>query len=95
MLPLRCLPPPRYDPQARLIAAWLPQLAALPAELAHQPWAASPEQLAAAGLCLGEPPAAAAAEAGEAVAENRLHYYPLPIVHPATQVAKGPKKQQQ
>ena len=94
---LSCVPSPRYDPQARLIAAWLPQLAALPPELAHQPWAASPDQLAAAGLFLGEPPAAAGdgqpAAAEAAAAGAPLRYYPLPIVDPATQTAKQPKKQ--
>ena len=50
----------RYDPQALLIRSWVPQLAALQtAELAHQPWAATPEALAAAGVRLGDSPAAA------------------------------------
>jgi hypothetical protein len=50
----------RYDPEAVLIRDWVPQLAALqPAELAHQPWAATPEALAAAGVRLGDAPAAA------------------------------------
>lgn len=52
----------RYDSEARLIKAWLPELAGLPADLAHQPWAASPDQLAAARLRLGEPPAAGGAQ---------------------------------
>lgn len=59
----------RYDSEARLIKAWLPELAGLPVDLAHQPWAASPDQLAAARLRLGEPSAAgeAAGEAAQSV----------------------------
>ncbi|PSC72038.1 cryptochrome DASH-like isoform A [Micractinium conductrix] len=45
----------RYDPEAALVRAWVPELAALqPAELSHTPWEASPEALAAAGVVLGE-----------------------------------------
>ncbi|KAI7843632.1 hypothetical protein COHA_002872 [Chlorella ohadii] len=97
----------RYDPGARLIRAWLPELSGLPAELAHQPWAASAEQLAAARLCLGHCPAAGTAAPAEGVAgqageaavggeeDSGMHYYPTPVVDPATQIAKGPKGRRQ
>lgn len=35
----------KYDAEAALIAAWVPELASLPAELRHRPWEA--EQLPA------------------------------------------------
>lgn len=134
----------RYDPQAQLVRAWLPELAALaPAELAHQPWGAPAEALAAAGvrLCSGTPEDAAAALAQQwqhrqqneqqlvqrqeqqqeqqeevegsrgtgggllpapaygfppaAAAAAAGGVYPLPMVDPATQISKGPKKQRQ
>ncbi|KAL4856395.1 Cryptochrome DASH [Chlorella vulgaris] len=82
----------RYDPDARLIRAWVPQLAALsPPELAHQPWAAPLEALAAAGVQLRPWQQGAAAEAESGTGG----WYPLPAVDPATQTGKGPKKQQQ
>jgi len=92
----------RYDPGARLIRAWLPELSGLPAELAHQPWAASAER-----LCLGDCPAAGTAAPAEGVAgqageaavggdeDSGMHYYPTPVVDPATQIAKGPKGRRQ
>ncbi|GBF93236.1 cryptochrome [Raphidocelis subcapitata] len=43
----------RYDAEAALAAAWLPELSALPPALRHRPWEATPEQAAAAGLVLG------------------------------------------
>lgn len=95
----------RYDPQAALVRTWLPELATLPTELAHQPWLATPGQLAEAGVQLGHPeqaghaPAGAAAtraeetaSAGEAAGQR---WYPLPLVDPSTQVAKGPRQTQQ
>lgn len=92
----------RYDPDARLVTAWLPELADLQhvqpgggPELAHQPWLASPQALAAAGLRLGQRPPVAAAEAaagGESAAEERRSWYPEPLVDPALQTAKGPKR---
>lgn len=90
----------RYDPEARLIQAWVPQLAALrPAQLAHQPWAAPPAALAAAGVRLGCEPQAATAEAGTERQEQQKQqqlggWYPLPVVDPASQIGKGPKQKQ-
>ena len=94
----------RYDPEARLIAAWCPELARLPAAAAHQPWAAPPEDLQAAGVRLG--PASTAADqeqqAGQqqqqqqqAPAGDGMRWYPLPLVDPSTQVAKGPRPSKQ
>jgi hypothetical protein len=80
----------RYDPDAQLIAAWLPPLRALrPARLAHRPWEAPGEALEAAGLRLVRDPQqgeerGAAGQAGA--------WYPLPVVDPATQIGKGPKR---
>ena len=50
-----------YDPDAELIRAWIPELAALPAEQAHQPWTVGLEYVHASdapgtagdGGCLG------------------------------------------
>lgn len=80
----------------------MPELAALPTELAHQPWQATPEQLAAAGMQLESAEQAgadlvvadteAAADMAEAAGH---HWYPLPLVDPATQVAKGHKQAKQ
>ena len=36
-----------YDPNAELIRAWIPELAALPAEQAHQPWTVGKEYVRA------------------------------------------------
>jgi len=44
----------RYDPNAELAAAWLPELAALPAPLRHRPWEATAEAAAAAGFVPGD-----------------------------------------
>lgn len=43
----------RFDPQRRYLRRWLPELAQLPDRWIHQPWAAPPEILAAAGVRLG------------------------------------------
>ncbi|MBS0376347.1 MAG: deoxyribodipyrimidine photo-lyase [Proteobacteria bacterium] len=44
----------RFDPERRYLRAWLPELAALPDEWIHRPFAAPAEVLAAAGIRLGE-----------------------------------------
>ena len=43
----------KFDPAGRFIRRYLPQLAALPDQALHAPWAARPIDLAAAGLVLG------------------------------------------
>ena len=42
----------RFDPEGKFIRRYLPQLAALPTTLLHQPWRAGAMDLAAAGLSL-------------------------------------------
>ena len=44
----------KFDPQGRFILKYLPQLAGLPADALHAPWTASPVELVAAGVTLGE-----------------------------------------
>jgi deoxyribodipyrimidine photo-lyase len=44
----------RYDGDAEYVRHWLPELADLPPEAAHRPWAADGSTLAAAGVRLGE-----------------------------------------
>jgi deoxyribodipyrimidine photo-lyase len=43
----------RFDPQGTYIREWVPELARLPSCWRHEPWAAPPEVLAAAGVRLG------------------------------------------
>ena len=44
----------KFDPEGRFILKYLPQLEGLPADALHAPWTASPVELAAAGIALGE-----------------------------------------
>ena len=43
----------RYDPLGTYVREWVPELRLLPGEWTHQPWAAPPHVLAAAGVRLG------------------------------------------
>jgi len=43
----------RFDPQGAYVREWVPELARLPDEWIHQPWAAPPEVLSAAAVRLG------------------------------------------
>jgi len=43
----------RFDPEGKFILHYLPQLAGLPAAALHEPWTATPLELAAAGVQLG------------------------------------------
>ncbi|KAG2495599.1 hypothetical protein HYH03_006199 [Edaphochlamys debaryana] len=79
-----------YDPDAVLAATWLPELAALPAHLRHQPWAATEQergQYALYGMYDSTPygsrgPAVDGADA----AGDSAAGYPPPMVDPATHV---------
>jgi len=44
----------RFDPGRAYLRRWLPELARLPDRWIHQPWAAPPDVLAAAGVRLGQ-----------------------------------------
>jgi deoxyribodipyrimidine photo-lyase len=44
----------KFDPAGAYVRRWVPELAALPDAYIHQPWAAPPAELAAAGVTLGE-----------------------------------------
>lgn len=44
----------KFDPDGAYVAKWVPELARLPVKLIHQPWTATPMELAAAGITLGE-----------------------------------------
>ena len=44
----------KFDPDGTYVSKWMPELARLPARLIHQPWEATPMELAAAGVTLGK-----------------------------------------
>lgn len=43
----------KFDPDGAYVSRWIPELAQLPPRLRHQPWTATPLELAGAGITLG------------------------------------------
>ena len=44
----------KFDPDGAYVSKWVPELARLPVKVIHQPWEATPMELAAAGVTLGK-----------------------------------------
>ena len=44
----------KFDPDGAYVAKWVPELAKLPPKFIHQPWTATPIELASAGVTLGQ-----------------------------------------